>query len=59
MVANQMSALDLTKQARREGTIPIIEDGMRHVANFKTTISEVVKVLAFDESAYIVGEQDI
>lgn len=55
MVASQVPTAELAAQARLEGSITILEDGMRHVAELKTTISEVVKVLAFDESAASMG----
>lgn len=51
MVASQVPTAELAAQARLEGSITILEDGMRHVTELRTTVSEVVKVLAFDESA--------
>lgn len=50
MVASQVPTAELAAQARLEGSITILEDGMRHVTELRTTVSEVVKVLAFDES---------
>ena len=55
MVASQVPTAELAAQARLEGAITILEDGMRHVVEGRTTISEVVKVLAFDESAASMG----
>jgi len=42
---------ELVAQARTEGFVPIIEDGLRHVAAGRTTVSEMVRVLSFEERA--------
>jgi len=51
MVATQAPTTELAAQARQEGSFTILEDGLRHVVELKTTITEVSKVLAFDEAA--------
>jgi len=51
MVATQAPTTQLAEQARQEGSFTILEDGLRHVSELKTTITEVSKVLAFDEAA--------
>lgn len=55
LVASQAPTQELAAQSRLEGSVPILDDGMRHVSELKTTVSEVIKVLAFDESAATMG----
>ena len=48
---------ELVAQAKTEGFVPIIEDGLRHVAAGRTTVSEMVRVLSFEERALDLYEE--
>ena len=43
----------LIEQATKDGFVPIIEDGLRHVAAGRTTVSEMIRVLSFEERAIL------
>jgi type IV pilus assembly protein PilB len=43
----------LVEQATKDGFVPIIDDGLRHVAAGRTTVSEMIRVLSFEERAML------
>jgi type IV pilus assembly protein PilB len=51
LVVSSAALGQLVEQATKDGFVPIIEDGLRHVAAGRTTVSEMVRVLSFEERA--------
>lgn len=44
------TAPDLAKEAKAEGFVPIMQDALRHVADGRTSVSEMLRVVYSDES---------